>query len=165
VGLGAYVAAGPYLTLNRLQKAIAAGDAQALSSYVDFPTLRENLKQQINARTNQGANAAFQNPIVSRLVGGFATSVTDAAVDSLVTPAGLNGLLSGAALWTNNFADSSGVTLQQRIENGQRSFESLSAFTVTFAAMTGSQIAIVLTRDGLSWKLTNVRLPTSSFSK
>ncbi len=161
LGLGAYVVAGPYLTLNGLQKAIAAGDTQALANYVDFATLRENLKQQINARANQSANAAFQNPIVSRLMGGFATSVTEAAVDSLVTPAGLNGLLLGAALWTNNSTDSPGVTLQQRIENAQRSFESLSTFTVTFAAATGSQIAIVLTRDGLSWRLSNVRLPPS----
>jgi len=159
LGLAGYVATGPYRTLNGLQVAITQGDAAALSQYVDFPTLRQNLKDQLNASANSRINTALPNGIVSQIAGGIASSVVDATVDSLVTPVGLNRLLAGAAVISSNFLDNSGPTLQQRLENGRRSFESLNTFTLTFASAAGSELVVVLTRSGLDWQLTNVRIP------
>lgn len=158
LGLAVYVASGPYRTLNGLQAAITQGDAAAISRYVDFPTLRQNLKDQLNAGANSGISGALQNGAISDMIGGIANSVVDATVDSLVTPVGLNRILTGAAIITNNFSDNSGLTLQQRLESGQRAFESSNTFTLAFSSAAGSQLVIVLTRNGLDWQLTNVRM-------
>ncbi len=157
LGLAGYVASGPYRTLNGLEEAITQGDTAAISRYVDFPTLRQNLKDQLKASANSRINDAFQDGIISRFAGGIASSVVDTTVESLITPAGLNRLLMGAALITNN-SDNSGLTLRQRLENGQRSFESLSTFTLAFSSAAGSRLVVVLTRSGLDWQLTNVRM-------
>lgn len=162
LGLAGYVATGPYRTLSGLQTAIARGDAAALSQYVDFPALRQNLKDQLNARANNGVNSTFQNGIASRIVGGIAASIIDGTVNSLVTPVGLNRLLMGAAFVSSTFSDNGGQSLQNRIANGQRSFESLSTFTLAFSSAAGSDLVIVLTRSGLDWQLTNVRIPGMS---
>ncbi|WP_261796045.1 DUF2939 domain-containing protein, partial [Burkholderia multivorans] len=42
-----YAYASPYIALGRLKSAIDARDAQAVSEYVDFPSLRISLKQQV----------------------------------------------------------------------------------------------------------------------
>lgn len=162
LGLAGYVASGPYRTLNGLQAAITQGDATAVARYVDFPTLRQNLKDQLNASASSRINDTLPNGIVSRIAGGIANSVVDATVDSLVTPVGLNRLLMGAALIANNLTDNSGISLEQRLEKGRRSFESLNTFTLAFSSAVGSELVIVLTRNGLDWQLTNVRIPVGA---
>ncbi len=159
LGLAGYVATGPYRTLNGLQAAVTQGDANALSQYVDFTTLRQNLKDQLNARANTHVNSVLQNGLLSRIAGGLATSVVDTTVNSLVTPAGLNRLLLGASLISSQTPTPSGESLQKRLENGRCSFESLSTFTVAFSAVSGSELVLVLTRSGFTWQLTNVRIP------
>ena len=42
-----YGYASPYLALNRLKRAADERDAQTVSEYVDYPALRESLKDQI----------------------------------------------------------------------------------------------------------------------
>jgi len=162
LGLAGYVASGPYRTLNGLQAAITQGDTTALARYVDFPTLRQNLKDQFGASASSRINDALPNGIVSQIAGGIANSVVDATVDSLVTPVGFNRLLMGAALIANNFSDNSGLSLEQRLESGRRSFESLNTFTLAFSAAAGGELVIVLTRSGLDWQLTNVRIPVGA---
>ena len=46
LGLLAWVAAAPYLTVNAMRHAAERGDAAALARHIDFPALRENLKSQ-----------------------------------------------------------------------------------------------------------------------
>src|SRR5580698_5279299 len=39
--------ASPYMALNNLKRAADARDAQTVNEYVDFPALRESLKEQV----------------------------------------------------------------------------------------------------------------------
>jgi hypothetical protein len=161
LALAGFVAIGPYRTLNGLRVAVEKGDADAMSKYVDFATLRQNLKDQLNARANSQVNSVFQNGIVSQIAGGLASSVVDASIDSLVTPVGFNRLLAGAALVAGQYSDNSSVPLQQRLQNGRGTFESLDTFTLAISATPGNELVLVLTRTGLTWQLTNVRIPAS----
>lgn len=158
LGAAGFIVIGPYRTLNGLQTAVTRGDSDAISKYVDFASLRQNLKDQLNARANAQVNSVFHNGIVSQIAGGLATSVVDGTVDALVTPVGLNRLLAGAALAVGQYSDNSPTSLQQRFQSGRGSFESLSTFTLAIPATAGSEIVLVLTRNGLTWQLTNVRL-------
>ena len=94
----AYLYATPYLTARSLRNALASGDADAVERYVNFPALRENLKQQIHAELAMQMAGEDQNPfhgIVKALSSNLATGFVDRLVDSLVTPEGIRLLYAG----------------------------------------------------------------------
>ena len=47
---GAWVYALPYITISQLREAAKSGDSDSLSEMVDFPLLRENLKEAFKAK-------------------------------------------------------------------------------------------------------------------
>ena len=46
----AYAAAGPYLTMHRIEKSIAAQNLDSLSAQIDFPAVRAGLKVQLQRK-------------------------------------------------------------------------------------------------------------------
>ena len=46
----AYAAAGPYLTMHRIEKSIAAQNLDSLSAQIDFPAVRAGLKAQLQRK-------------------------------------------------------------------------------------------------------------------
>ena len=159
LGFLGYVATGPYRTLSTLRNALSQGDAALLAECVDFPTLRQNLRIQLLARANTGVNAVVPSGILAQIAGGIAGSVIDATVDSFVTPTGLNRLLAGASLV--QVPSVGGQAPRNQLENAQGSFESLNTFVVTVST-SASQVVIELSRNGLDWQVSNVRLPVSA---
>ncbi len=150
---------GPYRTLRGLQSAIAFNDTAALEQYVDFPTLRANLKQQLDARARTQVNAALPGGILSQIASGIADSVTGAAVDTLVTPVGFNKLVLGASLVAGELKGETSGTLTQRFESGEGSFDGLDRFTYTIRPNPTHRLTLILTRGFLAWRLTNILLP------
>ena len=47
LAVGAYLAAGPWLTVRAIRHALQAQDATALAALVDFPAVRASLKAQM----------------------------------------------------------------------------------------------------------------------
>jgi hypothetical protein len=45
-----YVAAGPYLTVSAIKTGIVENDSEKLSENIEFPTLRQNMKEQLNTK-------------------------------------------------------------------------------------------------------------------
>jgi hypothetical protein len=164
IALVAYTAAGPYLTVNAIRDAVKAQDSAALSRQVDFPALRSSLKAQLGdrlaremgARAQDNPFAAFGLTIASGLTGGL--------VDAMVTPAGLRAMMEGRKVWDR----ASGVPVPTRdqpdarpepLQGAQYGFESLSRFTATVHDDQGRPVVFVMTRHGLKWKLSDIRLP------
>jgi len=162
LGFVSIAVSGPYRTLKGLQSAIALGDTGALNEYVDFPTLRQNLKHQINTRANAQVNAALPSGILSQLAAGIANSVVDTTVESLVTPAGLNKLVLGASIVTGQPQGEPGGTLAERFNGGGGAFEATDRFVYTIKPTTNRELTLILTRTGLTWRLTNVLLPVET---
>ena len=77
----------PYFSFWRFTVALRAGDAAALSSYVDFPAIRASLKKQLVARFARGATGHKR---WSKL----GPTLIDAIVDAYATPDGLAALIS-----------------------------------------------------------------------
>ena len=164
IALVAYTAAGPYLTVNAIRDAVKTQDAGALSRQVDFPALRSSLKAQVGDRLarEMGAQAqdnpfaAFGLTVASGLAGGL--------VDAMVTPAGLGAMMEGRKVWDR----ASGVPIPSRdqpdvrpqpLQGASYRYESLSRFTATVHDEQDRPIVFVMTRRGLSWKLSDIRLP------
>lgn len=165
LALGGYVLAGPFLAIRGISQAIERQDTAALERYVDFPMLRANLKAQLDdyvvRRAGIDASASLFGGIALQLAGG----VTGAGVDTLVTPAGIGAVLQGHQLWKR----ASGETIDgdtwsrpmpaRPLEDSRKRFESTSRFTATVSTADGRPVVFVLDRQGLRWRLTDIRLP------
>ncbi|MCA8035421.1 DUF2939 domain-containing protein [Burkholderia arboris] len=90
-----YGYASPYVALGRLKSAIDARDAQAISEYVDFPSLRISLKQQVTEELMRRVDAVKKdNPfaVIGALIG---SALIGPLVDAYATPEGVAALMSG----------------------------------------------------------------------
>jgi len=95
----------------------------------------------------------------------MAGSATGVAVDTLATPAGIGALLQGHVLWQRAGGHTVGgdtwaATEPARPLQGARlRYESLSRFTGTIEHANSTRTVFVLQRQGLRWRLVDIRLP------
>ncbi|MBN3838834.1 DUF2939 domain-containing protein [Burkholderia sp. Ac-20349] len=95
-----YAYASPYVALGRLKSAIDARDAQAISEYVDFPSLRISLKQQVTEELMRRIDAVKKNnpfAVIGALIGSalIGSALIGPLVDAYATPEGVAALMSG----------------------------------------------------------------------
>ena len=166
VALLAWTAIGPYRTFDAIRDAAQARDAAAMAKQVDFPALRSSLKAQlgghllgkVGAPAPDNPFAVFGLGIANGLVGGL--------VDTMVTPAGLGAMMEGRKVWDR----ASGLPPPSReeprdgpeprpLQDAQYRYESLSRFTATVHDDQGRPVVFVMTRHGMDWKLSDIRLP------
>ena len=161
----AYVAAGPFLTVNAIREAVKSQNTAELSRHVDFPALRSNLKLQLDdylvRRAGPEVQANAFGAIALRIASGMATGT----VDAMVTPAGLAAMMGGRTLWHRVGGDPRAVSYAppaDPLEGARYRFESPSRFTATVLDESGEPVVFVLTRKGFGWKLSDVRLPLAT---
>lgn len=159
-----YVAAGPFVTINDIRSAIKQGDSEALSSSVDFPVLRSNLKEQLNAlMVKELASEIDDNPFAA-LGMAVTAKLTDGIVETFVTPYGLAHLMSGERPSRSEKKATSSAPLNGKLfRNVRYSYDSVSKFSAWVKDDVGGEIRFVFSRDGISWKLSNIILPDSLF--
>lgn len=161
----AYVAAGPWLTMHAIGKAVREEDHAALSRQVAFQPLRASLKAQLGDRLARSAGVERQAGLLGAFGMTVANELAGGAVDLLVTPYGLGALMEGRKVWhraTGRPPPRSAADARARPDpwrEAERRYESLSRFTATVRTGDGQPVVFVLTRDGLDWKLSDIRLP------
>lgn len=162
----AYVAAGPYLAVNAIREAVKAEDTRALSRQVDFPALRASLKAQLGDRLVREAGVDVQSNPFGAIGLRLANGLLGGVVDAMVTPVGLAAIMEGRRTWrrVQDFGalpeappPDAGET--EPLHDARYRYESLSRFTATVQDESGRPIVFVLTRRGLRWKLSDIRLP------
>lgn len=168
LALGTYVAVGPYLTVRAIRAAVTEQDAASLSKQVDFPALRASLKAQLSDRLVREAGADLQvNPFAAFGLS-LANGVISGAVDIMVTPLGLGAMMDGRKVWKRIDNDFSPVDPDlptvEPLHDARYRYESPSRFTATVDDTDGRPIVFVLTRKGLSWRLSDIRLPRDAAS-
>lgn len=165
LALGAYGVAGPWITVHAIRDAIEADDSAALSEQVDFPALRTSLKRQLADRLVRAAGPGVQSNAFGALGITLATGASSMAVDATVNPFGLAALVQGRAIWHQvgrDFAPPDPAATKRRpFQDAHYRYESPSRFSVTVRDESGAPLVFILTRQGLSWRLTDVRLPPS----
>jgi len=90
-----YGYASPYLALNRLKRAADARDAQTVSEYVDYPALRESLKEQVSALLTRKLEARANGNPLAALGAMIGVALIGPLVDAYATPDGVAALLNG----------------------------------------------------------------------
>jgi Protein of unknown function (DUF2939) len=162
--------ASPYFTLYQMYQAVERKDIEAISSHVDFPALREsvktNLQTVVKKETSQQSNPLMG--LLGSVMGGF---VLDPVVDQLVTPSGVAALLEGQQLQLGKqegqtqFMQGGGSSSTPDVKAEYESFNQF-AVNVKPKGQDIEPVTILLSRDGLGWKISGVRLPSSlAFAK
>jgi hypothetical protein len=175
--LALWIGAGPYLAVADIERGISDKDSARLAERVDFPTLRQNLKDQLKVTILKSAARELEDNPFGALATGLATTLVDGLVDAFITPAGLASLMDGERPSVGSVSSRSQSSPAQTPEpdqkqtqdrdlfkNARHSYDSLSRFSVWVPGKDGRETRFVLQRDGLSWKLVNVILPLDETS-
>lgn len=87
--------ASPYLALNNLKRAADARDAQTVNQDVDFPALRESLKQQVTGLLTRRLDAHSNDNPLAAIGAMIGVALIGPLVDAYATPDGVAALLNG----------------------------------------------------------------------
>ncbi|MFM0042859.1 DUF2939 domain-containing protein [Paraburkholderia sediminicola] len=87
--------ASPYMALNNLKRAADARDAQTVNEYVDFPALRESLKQQVTGLLTRRLDAHGNGNPFAAIGAMIGVALIGPLVDAYATPDGVAALLNG----------------------------------------------------------------------
>lgn len=159
-----YAGAGPFIAIHQIESGIEQQDTEKLSEYIDFSMLRTNLKEQFNALfMKQAASDLKDNPFAA-VVTAFASKLVEGMADSFVTPSGLANLMAGKKPKQPQGRKAPQQSQKpEPFKNARYTYDSSSKFSAWVREDKGEEIRFVLTRDGLSWKLSNILIPTGLF--
>jgi hypothetical protein len=160
IAFGIWFYATPYLTVSNMTSAAESGDTVKLSSHVNFPALKDNLKGLLNAKLAPEAEKQEAAPLTS-LGTALASTLIGPMVDTLVTPESLAMIIKGHKLPPVMKVQSQKAPDDSNTEISM-SYESFNRFAATIKKkdQINMPISLILTRDGLfSWKLSALRMP------
>jgi hypothetical protein len=164
----------PYITLYQIKEAAEQNNPEKLARYIDFNAVRQDLKEQLKTfvavrRETIRKTAPVLEMIGGELLGRVTDTMVDRVLDTLVTPAGLDELMRGKIILGQVFRG------EKKLEDGKTrpgepppevsfKYESVSRFIVEIKnqADPNKKVKLVLTRRGLKWKLTALKLPLDS---
>jgi hypothetical protein len=190
IAFGVLAFFAPHLTVRSMRLAAEAGDAQALSQHVDFPALRESVKQQLSkelgAQIAGFAGSSELGRFGAQIAGVLGNNALDQAVDAMVRPETLSALFAGrdlaneysllpsgeidaygkndaaSAVPANGSNGESGIDISSADVRATMGYESIGRFAVNVQEpRSGRQVKLILTRDMLLWwKLSELELPS-----
>lgn len=167
--LFAYVAAGPYLAINGIRQALAEQNAAALERHVDFAALRVNMKAHVEDYLARNGGAMAESGGLLGAIGmQVAGTMGGVAVDTMVTPLGIGALLQGHSMWkratgqTTNGDTYGPPQPADPLREASTRFESTSRFTATIKDQDDDPMVAVFQRQGLRWRLTDIRFGASA---
>lgn len=147
---GVFYLASPYLATYQLINALKSGDSTTLKKRIDFPELRESLKDQFKTymiqQAKESLSKAKDDPMDAfgaGIAAAIGPALIDGMVDNFVTPSGLAGLI----------ADPKNAASGRSPESG------LKIPAVTWAFFSGPTEFKITNREGstLHLKLQNFR--------
>ena len=150
--------ASPIWALKQMRNAANANDSEALSRYVDFPALREDLKSELSAAMI--AKAKTDKSGMGALGMAFGMALADKMIDGLVSPAGVRVMF--AANDANGTAKAPSA-IRAGGDDIQIERKGMSEFRV-FQQGDSNKGAMVFHRDGFSWKLVVIDLPPNGIT-
>lgn len=144
----------PHYTLSQMKTAAEAGDSDKLASYIDFPALRTSMKEELKAQAaaemlkqKDGGFAAFGAML--------AVNMVDGMVDGMVNPTTMR-----KVFLADKAKGPEGITKVDATRNDMvMERVGLSEFRLHPSGKDADS-GLIFYRNGLSWKLAAMRLPS-----
>ena len=170
LGAAVWVYTAPQRTMKAIREAAKAGDSERLAELIDFPAVRESLKEQFRALIAEEMEKATReksdNPFAAAgaaLGMMLANTMTDTLVDAAVSPSGIARLASGdrpALSRAKKDSAADGAEEEKKNVSVEHGYESASRYVVKYRNLDKPDegVSLILRRNGgLSWRLTSVR--------
>ncbi len=90
-----YTYASPYLALERLKRAADSRDVATVNEYVDYPALRDSLKQQVTGLLTRRLDVQHNGNPLAAIGAMIGVALIGPLVDAYATPDGVAALLNG----------------------------------------------------------------------
>ena len=163
VGLVGIYFGSPYLAARNLKNAAIEADPDELETSVDFPSVRESLKSQLNVAmmTEMQNDPEMKDNPFAGLGAMLVPAMVDRMIDAYVTPDGLAAMVRGQK------PNEKAVPVAREEIDFDASYVNLDRFRVT---MRNTQLnedgpSLVFERQGFaSWKLKKIELPSRFLS-
>ena len=157
----AYVMAAPYITVHQIQSAAKNNDGAALSKHIDFVSLRQSVKDQMNAlwAKKMAEQGTMNNNQFAAIGAAFAGTFVDKLVDAYVTPAAITQLMSGEQPQSGAGGHEAGHSERSPLSDASMSYASLNEFVISVNDEGGKEWKFILHRQGFDWKVTDIMLP------
>jgi hypothetical protein len=160
IGLGLFLAAGPFITIDGIRSSVKEKDSDRLSSYIEFDLLKKNLKEQFNTQVLKATSADPDNNPLGMMVAGFASQVVDGLLETYLTPSSIALLLEGEKpdRYKSSFSrkETTHKESSEPLKEYEVKFVSHDRFYVYTKGSHDQEIKIILQRFGLDWKITNI---------
>jgi hypothetical protein len=170
---GAWFYAAPYLTLNQIREAAQNGDVETLSDLIDFPALRESIKETLKATMLREMAKEKEQNFFTALGTMVAGALIDPVVEGFVSPSGIASMTQGRrpsveknenkseSPGSQRESDSTIASKDQAWSSARMEYNGFSKFLVRFPDETTGRdsMILVLRRSGFSWKLSALRMP------
>lgn len=162
----AYFYYTPQRTLVKIREAAEKGDTETLSELVDFPSVRQSIKDEFNSMMAQEMAKESSNPYAA-LGMMMASAFADRFVDSMVTPSSISAFTKGIKPNKNsesrNYDNNNGNTINNNLNKNEKymRYDGFSKYIIEFKDKDNMPrgIMLVMRRQGLNWKLTAIRFP------
>lgn len=174
----AYYVISPYMAMQRLYDGVMQANADVIETHVDFPSLRESLKEQANAylatRMPRGQDGRAGIFGAASMV--LMPAVVQSLVDAYVTPTGMRQIMDRAVIKIDGkeITKQDGTATQDTAQGSAKKeprplkredidyafFENPDTFRIEARNMV-----FILRLKDWKWKLTDARLPPEFFSR
>lgn len=162
IAIVGYLYASPYLVLNSIKTAAQNGESEKVSQYIDYPSVRQSFKDQMNAMMMKEVQKQ-ENDGFAALGAMLASAMVDKMIDAVVTPEGMTLMLQGKDL-EQSVSGGENESAEHKQEEHQPDYEtsytSFNDFQVVIKDPNKSkEIKVLMVRDGLSWKIHKIAVP------
>ena len=165
--------------VNKLKQAFEKKDTRQIEKIVDFPELREDFKEVAKATVMKNAAKELEGNPFAALGMMMANALIDPLIDSVISPAGLQALLSTGemsvqpsdVLDENNSWSSKESTTEEFKPSPDLSikmnYTDLNEFKIELSnkKVIAEPISLFMEREGFAdWKVTGIDIPQSIFN-
>lgn len=160
--VAAWLFATPYLSVRAMRAAAMERDAEGINSRVDFPALKENIKNQFSAKMLAETASAPQddNPFAGAGAA-LGMMMIGPMVDRLITPEAISMMMRGQKPAGEDTKAEDGAAADN--VDPTMGYRDLNTFAVRVrdkAKPEAEELVLLFKRHGLaSWKLSAVELP------
>lgn len=164
-----YLYASPYIALYNIKNAAEQKDVDKLSGYIDFPSVKQSIKDQVKAAMVEDIAASEKQDGFEALGTMLAAAMIDPIIDGVVTPDGVALMLQGQKLdfdLSNDTSEDKTKTKNEDIDY-KAGYLSFNRFKVQIidADDPDESLDVIMHRDGLSWKVTRISFSLDSKDK